>query len=536
MRLDTTGIDPIEHALARRCSVGDILTRSAATFGSRTAVTDLAGEWTYAELESQANRLAHGLVESGIQAEDAVAILSPNCREFLAAYFGAAKMGGVALPVNLLLGPETILHTLTDSRAPALIVHASLLELVLGALPAAPDVRVVVVIGKEAVSGHNNGDVRILGWNEALSSIDSNPDTVIGDRQIAQCLYSSGTTSLPKGVLTSHLAVTVASLSNAATGNIAWGAEPSIATMVLPLFHTAGLNGVALPSIVMGSIIHLLPGFEPEQLARTIEATKTTHFVGLPVMMEALAEQSEKGVDLSSVTRLMYAMAPMSQTMFARVQAAMPNADIILASGMTECTPATVQQWPELNPEKTNSWGYPTASTLNRISEPNSAELLPRGKEGEIVYRGPTVMEGYFTRPDANAEAFTGGYMHSGDLGHIDDEGVVWFSDRVKDIVKSGGENVSSMMVERTMMDHPDIAEVAIIGRPDEKWGERVVAIVVPKNPDTDLGALRQSIVDFGASHLSNAARPREVVIVEEIPRTATGKIRKAQLRKTHNG
>lgn len=399
MRLDLTGIDPLDHALARRCSVGDIPTRAAATFSGRTAVTDDTGSWTFTEVESFSNRLAHGLTGLGLEPEEPVALLSTNCREFVATYFGAAKAGMVALPVNLLSGPENIAHALSDSGTRILVVHAALAELALGAVSAIPAIRFVVVIGSlpHDLTTAPDGPT-VMTWDDLLSPTDTNPDTVIGDRQVVQCLYSSGTTSRPKGVL-------------------------------------------------------------------------------------------------------------------------------------RECTPATVMQWPELNPDKSDSWGYPSPIAENRIAEPGGAELVPTGEEGEIVYRGPTVMEGYWNNPDANAEAFTGGHLHSGDLGHLDADGVLWFSDRVKDIVKSGGENVSSMHVERVLMDHPHLAEVACIGRPDPTWGEQVVAVVVAAPDAPAEEELVESVLRFGAERLTASQRPRHVMVVDAIPRTATGKIRKVELR-----
>lgn len=532
MHLDLTGIDPLEHALARRCSVGDIPTRAAATFAGRTAVTDDSGAWTFTELESTSNRVAHGLTALGLEPEEPVALLSTNCREFVATYFGSAKAGMVSLPVNLLSGLENIAHALTDSGTRILVVHGSLAELALGAVGAIPAIRFVVVIGAvpDGLATAPDGPT-VLSWDDFLSGDDTNPDTVISDRQIVQCLYSSGTTSRPKGVLTSHLAVTVASLGNSAVFGLHWGAHGSVSVCPLPLFHTAGLNGVLIPSVTMGATIHLLPGFDPTTYADTVARVRATHLVGLPLMLEALADGADRGLDLSSIDMLLYAMAPMSAEMRRRLERALPDAKIVLGSGMSECTPATVMQWPELNPDKSDSWGYPTPFAENLIAEPNAATLVPTGEEGEIVYRGPTVMEGYWNNPEANAEVFTGGRMHSGDLGRIDAEGVVWFADRVKDIVKSGGENVSSMHVERILMDHPHIAEVAIIGRPDPTWGEQVVAVIVPAADAPTEVELVEAVLQFGAERLTASQRPRQVVVTDAIPRTATGKIRKVELR-----
>jgi acyl-CoA synthetase (AMP-forming)/AMP-acid ligase II len=354
---------------------------------------------------------------------------------------------------------------------------------------------------------------------------------VIADRQVVQCLYSSGTTSRPKGVLTSHLAVTMAGLGNAAVFGLAWGAQGSVTVCPLPLFHTAALNGVLVPSITMGATVHLLPGFDPAQYADTVASVRATHLVGLPLMLEALADGTVRGLDYSSIEVLLYAMAPMSDAMRRRLEAALPHARIVLGSGMSECTPATVMQWPELNPDKSDSWGYPTPIAQNRICEPGGDQLLDADTDGEIAYRGPTVMEGYWNNPEANAEAFVGGHLHSGDLGRIDSEGVVWFTDRVKDIVKSGGENVSSLHVERVLLDHPHVAEVACVGRPDPTWGELVTAVVVPAGGAPSDAELIDSVKEFGADRLPSSHRPRHVVITDSIPRTATGKIRKVELR-----
>lgn len=532
MKLDLTGIDPTDHALARRCSVGDIPTRAAATFASRIAVTDDSGAWTYAELESVANRVAHGLVALGIEAEEPVAVLSTNCREFAATYFGAAKAGMTALPINLLSGAENIVHALLDSGTRVLVVHSSLAEIALGAVASIPAIRTLVVVGgvPDGMAAAPDGPT-VMGWDQFLAHDASNPVTMIADRQVVQCLYSSGTTSRPKGVLTSHLAVTMAGLTNGAIFGMPWGASGAVTVLPLPLFHTAGLNGVLVPGITMGATIHLLPDFDPTVYADTVARVGATHLVALPLMLEALATGAERGLDLSSIRVALYAMAPMSDDLRGRLETALPEADIVLGSGMSECTPATVMQWPELNPDKSASWGYGTPSTENRICEPGGPEVLGADQDGELAYRGPTVMEGYWNNPDANAQAFVGGHLHSGDLGRIDSDGVVWFTDRVKDIVKSGGENVSSLHVERILLDHPHVAEAACIGRPDPTWGETVVAVVVATEDAPDDDVLRQSVMKFGAERLTSSQRPREVTIVDAIPRTATGKIRKVDLR-----
>ena len=535
MKLDLSGIDPSAHALARRCSVGDIPTRGAQTFGPRAALIDDDGTWSYAELESVSNRFARGLQELGIEETEPVAIFSTNSREFVAAAFAAAKAGMVALPVNLLAGSENILHALTDSRTRVLVVHASLLPLIAQGLALAPAIEHVVVTHVpegQAMDPIDGSPAELHRFENVLSFDDGGLDTIITDRQIVQCLYSSGTTSRPKGVLTSHLTVSFAGLTNAVLFGGSWGAKGASTVLALPLFHTAGLNGVLMSYLSVGGSVRLLPGFDPATFVAAIGEVEANMVLALPMMLEAaVAEAESSGASLSSLEHVVYAMAPMSEATYARLSAAMPEADIVLGSGMSECTPATVLQWPEDYPDKAGAWGHPSPSTFHAITTPGGPEILGADTDGELSYRGPTVMEGYWNNPEANAEVFAGGFMHSGDLGRIDSDGVVWFADRVKDVVKSGGENVSSLQVERTLADHPHIAEVAVIGRADEKWGEQVVAIVVPGADAPDGRDLVASILDFGAQRLSTSQRPREVHIVAELPKTATGKIRKVELR-----
>lgn len=535
MELDLSGIDPSAHALARRCSVGDIPSRGAQSFGDRTALIDDDGAWSYADLESYSTRLARGLQDLGVEEKEPVAIFSTNSREFVATYFAAAKAGMVALPINLLSGAENILHALTDSGTRTLVVHHSLLPLISQGLALIPEITNVIVThtpSGEPLDPVEGSPVRLHRFDDVLSADDGRLETIIGDRQIVQCLYSSGTTSSPKGVLTSHLAVSFAGLTNAVLFGGAWGAQGKSTVLALPLFHTAGLNGILMSFLTIGGKVRLLPGFDPSTFVEAISEVNASMVLALPMMLEAIVAEAESvGASLSSLEHVVYAMAPMSDAAYARLSAAMPSANIVLGSGMSECTPATVLQWPEDYPEKRGSWGHPSPSTFHAVTSPGGPDVLGQGSDGELSYRGPTVMEGYWNRPDANAEVFAGGYMHSGDLGSLDSDGVVWFADRVKDIVKSGGENVSSLQVERALADHPHIAEVAVIGRADEKWGEQVVAIVVPAAGAPGDGELVESILDYGAEWLSPAQRPREVHTVAELPKTATGKTRKVELR-----
>lgn len=233
-------------------------------------------------------------------------------------------------------------------------------------------------------------------------------------------------------------------------------------------------------------------------------------------------------VDTANVQLGFYAMAPMPAQLLARLHAAFPRADVMLASGQTETGPINEAQWPEHQGVKDDSWGAPSVTSDIRIMSPDG-RLLPRGEVGEIVYRTPQLMEGYWNNPQANLEAFADGWFRGGDMGYIDDEGVVWFTDRTKDMVKTGGENVSSVEVERAVLGHADVAECAVIGIPDERWGEAVTAFVVLKEgakPDPD------GLKAHCKNQLAGFKVPKRFEFVDSLPKTATGKITKHLLRR----
>ena len=533
MRPDLSGVDPLELNLATRMSVGDLLTRSARLFGSRTAVSDASGDTTYAALDAAAEAFGRGLLEAGVQRQEPVAFLLGNSWRFVATFFGCAKAGLVAMPVNLVLAPEDIAWILTDSGTQTVVADQAFLPLLEQVLPGAPLVQRVVVTGDAPPDTVASRPV--LRWDDVAA--DATPvQVLVEDRDTLHCLYTSGTTARPKGVLTSHLAVHVGALSNALQVGHPRGHESSTMPIVLPLFHTTALDTLLLPLLLTGGTAVLPAGFEPEAFLDVVEQRRATHLMLLPMMYAALlASPSLASRDLTSVRLCIYAMAPMPPERLAQIAAAFPNAKVLLGSGQTECVPATVFQWPSHQHGKSESWGPATTTVDVGIMAADGA-LVPTGTTGEIVYRGPHVMTGYWNNADANSAVFAHGWMHSGDVGHLDDEGVVWFTDRVKDIVKTGGENVSSVEVERTLLSCPDVAECAVIGVPDPTWGEAVTAVVVPADPAADERAVAERAVAHCREHLAGFQVPKRVHVVTTLPKTATGKVQKGDLRGQYRG
>lgn len=534
----------LDHALARRTSVGDIPTRAARAYGDRRAVVDDRGELTYRELEVQANRFAHGLVGAGVASREAVAVMAPNCKEYMVAYFGITKMGAAATLVNMLGGEHHVVYALKQTEPQVIVIHADLLPVLHTAAELIPFVEHIIVVGakKGALDGGFPGS-QLHDFDEFVANAEeiAGPDVeveapleiAIADRQIAQCLFSSGSTSDPKGIMTSHLTVFVSGLSSATTLNIQRRESQPVTTIALPVFHTAALNMIVIPFLMMGGRVHMLAGFDPEVFGRTVQESKTTHGMGLPIMLEAIHDYSVKSGDkLEYLETLGYGMAPVPESLYRSLRERFPHAELIMASGMTEATPGTICQWPGYDEEKRFTWGTVTAHTDASIVDPATHEHLPSSVDGELVLRGPAVMEGYL-KPDE--KIFAGGWLHSGDVGNIDANGAFSFTDRLKDIVKSGGENVSSVIVEQVVLDHAEVFETAVIGVPDEDWGERVTAAVVPHGgvPESDAkqAELRESIIQYAREKLNSSHRPRDVWFVEELPRTGSGKIQKNKIR-----
>jgi acyl-CoA synthetase (AMP-forming)/AMP-acid ligase II len=530
LQLDLDGVDPLSANLVNRVCVGDLPTRAARLFGDRIAVVDGSTELTHRDLEDRSNRVARNLTDMGLARGDVVMVLMPNRWEFLATFFGCAKLGVVTMPVNTGLAPDDLGYQVLDAGPRVVVADEALLPLFEAALRAAgPEATVerVVVVGTppSTVGGLPTSGFAALAPAGPAEAVE----VLVEDRDVAQCLYTSGTTSRPKAVLTSHVAVMMAALSTCVQFRHERGDGCSVFPIVLPLYHVTALDALTLPVLLTGGTVVLHRGFDADALLRDIAGRGVTHLMLLPVMWGALVarvgNQTVAGRD--SVRMAIYAMAPMNDRRLDEVRAVFPHADVVLGSGQTEFTPPNVMQWPSHQWDRSASWGAAVATTDVQIMGPNGT-LLPPGQEGEIVYRGPQGMQGYGNRPGANAEAFAHGWFHGGDVGRLDEDGVLWFTDRVKDIVKTGGENVSSVEVERVLLGHPDVADCAVVGMPDPRWGEAVTAVVVA-TPDHALDEDKLRV--YAKEHLAGYKVPKRVVVVADLPRTSTGKIRKQEVR-----
>ena len=492
--------------------------RARKTPGAVALVHDDA-RLTYGVLHDRVARLAGALRGLGMERGDRVAYLGPNHPSFVETMFAVWAAGGIFVPLNMRLAGPEVAHQLTDSRATALIYAPAQAALVAGLRP---DLAVPHLI---ALAGPH-GDA--LGYEELLAA--GAPDWTDEPVSLADpCLimYTSGTTGRAKGATLTH-------------GNITWNAvnvlvdtdlrSDEVAFVVAPLFHTAALNMLCLPVLLKGGTAVIEAAFDPRRALEAIARHRVTVMFGVPAIYDAMAAQPGwPDADLSSLRTLLCGGAPVPH---ATIRTYLDRGlSFIQGYGMTEASPGVLLLDEAHAESKAGSAGVPHFFTDVRIVRPDFGEAAA-GERGEIVVAGPNVMSGYWHQPDATAQAMAGGtWLRSGDVAVSDQDGYVFVADRVKDVIISGGENIYPAEVESALRGHPDVADCAVIGVADEKWGEVGRAVVVLR-PGTQ--AHDRDILAFLDGRIARYKIPKSVRFAGSLPRTATGKILKKALRESY--
>jgi acyl-CoA synthetase (AMP-forming)/AMP-acid ligase II len=513
-----------ERNLIQRVNIGDMLTRSAARAPRDTAVVDGARRFSYAEFNALANRTAHALSALGAERGEALALMSTNNVEFLAVYYACAKLGVICVPINLFWRHKELGYVLSHAGIKYVIVEGVLIEQLKTGLDDAPAVSEIVVIG-----GAPNGDIvgrGTHGFDLLVGAAPAHePEVFVEDRDPISYLYTSGTTSAPKGVVSSHLAVYIESLGVALDTGL--NARDRM-TALMPLFHTAQLNAFVTPAIAVGAAVHILKGFDATRLLDLVEAERLTVVFALPMMYRALVEQQDvRARDVASLRLAIYAMAPMPIHELKNAMAKL-GCEFSLMFGQTEMNPLSVYFRPDHQLSHAGAVGTPSPNAQVAIMDVDGA-FLPQGQAGEIAYRGPQVMTEYLRDEAATDAAFRYGWFHSGDCGRFDADGVLWFEDRFKDVIKTGGENVASIEVEKALYAvSPAVQETAVVGLPHERWGEAITAVVVLREGEQ---MSEGELIDKLRDRLSPFKRPKRILFRKTMPKTATGKIRKGELR-----
>ncbi|GAB3309214.1 long-chain-fatty-acid--CoA ligase [Epidermidibacterium keratini] len=499
----------------------------------RTALVreDTGQQLTYADLNARSNRLARSLEDAGIGGGDRVIVLSTNSIEFLEALFAIAKVGAISVPVNFRLAGPEVAFIASDCRPKAVIASANLTELVAAAY-ADERVDIPLTIITElrgaplpAIEGTEVRDFEEL--MAAGSPEDDERDVEKSD--IGMIMYTSGTTGRPKGAMLTHANI------EANNYNI-MGMAPGISkldvtTTPCPLFHVGGLNVHTFPLLFLGGKVVVLPAFDPAGALKSMADNRATVQFLVPAMWAAItAVPNFDSYDVSAMRFGMAGGAPSPLTVIEFFQ----NKGWMFFEGfgMTETCAGALVISPEDTVERRGSVGQPALLTDARVVNELDEDVAV-GEIGELVMRGDNIFAGYFEMPEATQEALRGGWFHSGDLARVDEDGFYTLVDRKKDMIISGGENVYPIEVEQVLHRHESILDVAVIGVPDEKWGESVVAVVVPK-PNAQLSG--DEVIDYARERLAHYKSPRAVEFIDELPRNATGKILKRTLRERFAG
>lgn len=489
------------------------------------AAADSRERLRWADLADRVARIAGGLRELGLQPGDRVAILSRNSVDFFAWILGVWWAGGVINPVNLRWTATEMAWSLEDCQSRILIVEQAFAEMIPDILSQAPGLEHVFVIGARV------GEAR--DWRAFVAGSRPVEDAVRHGDDLAAILYTGGTTGRPKGVMLSHGNL-AGSMFGAMAGPTGRAYERYLHTA--PLFHIGALSGLFI-ALYSESTSYFLPAFDPLAVLDIIGREAISELFLVPTMLRMVIHHPRFAeFDIGSVRRIRYGASPMDSGLMDQAMAAMPGVRFIQAYGMTELSPvATHLAEGDHGPEarangRIRSAGRATASAQVRIVDSEDREV-PRGVAGEIVVRGPGVMLGYWNMPDATSEALRGGWMHTGDVGIMDDGGYVTVVDRLKDMIITGGENVYSAEVENALSTHPDVAQAAVIGVPDEKWGERVHAVIVAR-PGTVPSF--EALAAHCRTRLAGFKLPRSFELIDALPLSGASKVLKHELRARH--
>lgn len=495
----------------------DAIREFAETRGDHTALIYEDRRSSYADLAQRFDRVANGLASLGLEPQSRIAILSGNKDYFFETWLGAALGGFVLTPINARLAPPEVLYIVNDSQAEVLIVDEPFHQLVEGIGADLSTVRHIFSLG-----GHPEW-ITYTQWRDEQSPAKVRVRNHPGDTMVQ--MYTSGTTGFPKGVELNHTSVLACTRSM--MGSDAW--EPGeVALVTAPLFHTAG-SAWANCALQSGGTVVLLRELSPESILDAIEEHRVTQTLLVPAVIQMVLHSPDcADRDFSSLKRLLYGASPIT---LAVLQQAIETFDCEMEQGygLTETVGPVAMLPPEdhVDEDKLKSCGKAVPGSTIRVVDADSSDCAP-GEVGEIVVSGVQVMNGYWNRPEDTAAAIRDGWFHTGDAGYFDADGYLYIHDRLKDMIVSGAENVYPAEVERALAGCPGIVDVAVIGVPDERWGEAVKAVVVVK-PGTKVS--EKDIIDHARARIASFKCPKTVDFVDTIPRNPSGKILKKVLR-----
>jgi len=496
--------------LLRRNTVGDAVRRAARLFRDRSALVFGDRDWSFNDLDRAADRVARHLHDKGMAAGDRVAAYGRNSDAYFIAWLACVRGGFVHVPVNYALSGVELSYIIHQSGSRLVLTAAALEANLLGI------------------------EVPLLRLEETLAvALDADApsglEPAVEDDSLAQIVYTSGTTTAPKGAMMTHKAIL--SQYYSCIYNMEYAASDR-ALAALPLYHTAQMHAFTMPQLLIGARTILIESPVPDRVLTLMEQERITSFFAPPTVWISLLRQPDFAArDLTSLEKVYYGASIMPVPVLHELRDRLPRARPFNAYGQTEIAPVATVLRPEEHDARPGSCGRPVLNVETRVVDPNMDDVAP-GTHGEIVHRSPQLLTGYWEKPAETAEAFAGGWFHSGDVGYFDEEGYLYVVDRMRDVINTGGVLVASREVEEVLFTHSAVSEVAVVGLPDDKWIEAVTAFVVLRQGHSVDEATLQN---HAKEQLAPFKRPKRVVFVDVLPRNTAGKLLKRELRREYS-
>ena len=506
----------------RASTVADVLRRSAARTPGRIALrfADSSGEeraWTYAELDAAVSRAAGALSEAGATKGARVAAYGKNSDAYLIGFLACARAGLVHVPINYNLAGAELTYLLRQSGCTLALADPALTGNV-------SEVQAETVLS-EVIPLRNTSNSLLARCTEGEVP---ELEVEVGDDDLVQLLYTSGTTSLPKGAMMTHRALLHEYVSCVLALDFTAQDDPLHA---MPLYHSAQMHVFLLPHLMIGSTNRLVEAPDPADVLRRIEQERLGSFFAAPTVWVALANHDDFAArDLSTLRKAYYGASIMPGPVLTRLRDALPGLGFYNCFGQSEIAPLATVLRPEDHDERPDSAGRPVVFVEAKVVDEAGDDVVP-GELGEVVYRSPQLCSGYWDKPEETEAAFRDGWFHSGDLVRRDAEGYFFVVDRIKDVINTGGVLVASREVEDALYAHPAVAEVAVIGIPDEKWIEAITAVVVTK---AEVG--EEELIAHARTRLAPFKVPKRIRFVTDLPRNSAGKLLKRVLRDEFTG
>ena len=478
---------------------------------------------TFGELDAGSSQVAQGLLAAGVQFGDRIAFVAPASDEYFHVLFGASKIGAITVPINPAFTSDELGYVLTDCE-PAVVVSTTQVRDRVAAAGLRFDSVVLWLLSDGVAGGANT----LAAWRSRKPSDDV--DVAIPADSDATIQYTSGSSGRPKGVVCTHRNMMARAPDPIRSQPFERWTSDDVALLDLPICHISGTMW-GVNALAQGASVVVCARFDPAQVLEAIRMWRVSKLVVVPTTLRMIMSQpGVADVDFSSVNYMLYGSAPMDPASFSLASTTFGCA-VVHGYGLTES--GTVTRMPPddatVEGDRWRSVGLPSPGLEVRIADPHGNDVPPR-QVGEILVRGAANMDRYWRRPDDTAATIDeSGWLRTGDAGYLDEGGYLFLHDRIKDIIISGGENVSSAEVERVLVEHPAVAEVAVIGLPHPEWGEQVHALVVRAG---DVAG--DELIEFARLKLTKYKVPKSVEFVDQFPRTATGKILKSELRRSH--